>query len=203
MASLKVSTATTRMLFMTDATDHVTGKASLTLTVTASKAGGAFATITPSVTDRGSGWYAVALTAAHTDTVGELVLHATATGADPTDKLYDVTVAGADANVTYWAGSAVDALTVSDVVLDGGTVSASPAPTATGFTATGGNLHALSGAYSVAPMAVLFTSGANRGVKVPIVSGDTGHVRTGSNHVFTFQSAFKSAPAAGDTFVIG
>jgi hypothetical protein len=37
------------------------------------------------VTDRSDGWYSVALTTAHTDTLGDLVLRATATGADPID----------------------------------------------------------------------------------------------------------------------
>lgn len=82
---VKQSTATNVMIFMTDSTDHITGKASLTLTITASKDGGAFGSITPTVTDRGNGWYNIALTTAHTDTVGDLCLHLTGTGADPSD----------------------------------------------------------------------------------------------------------------------
>lgn len=82
---LKQSTARNVLVFMTDSTDHVTGKASLTLTITASKDGGAFASISPTVTERGSGWYSLALTASHTDTLGDLALHVTATGADPSD----------------------------------------------------------------------------------------------------------------------
>lgn len=87
MRQLKQSTAANVMVFMTDSTDHVTGKASLTLTITASKDGGAFASISPTVTERGSGWYSLALTTSHTDTLGDLALHVTATGADPTDLL--------------------------------------------------------------------------------------------------------------------
>lgn len=73
------------MVFMTDSTDRVTGKTGLTLTITASKAGAAFASITPTVTERGDGWYSLALTSSHTDTVGDLAIHITSTGADPTD----------------------------------------------------------------------------------------------------------------------
>jgi hypothetical protein len=90
MRTLQQATARTVMVLMTDAADHITGKAGLTLTVTASKAGGAFASITPTVTERGSGWYALALTSAHSDTAGDLALHITATGADPADLLLQV-----------------------------------------------------------------------------------------------------------------
>src|SRR5678816_971972 len=85
MFQIDQSTAYHKMVLMVDSTDHVTGKASLTLTITASKAGGAFASITPTVTDRGSGWYDLALTSSHTDTLGDLALHITGTAADPTD----------------------------------------------------------------------------------------------------------------------
>ena len=89
---LKQSTARNRMIFMVDETDHVTGLAGLTLTITASKNGGAFASITPTVTDRGNGWYNLALTTSHTDTLGDFALHITSTGADPTDALDEVVV---------------------------------------------------------------------------------------------------------------
>jgi hypothetical protein len=82
---LKQSTARNVMVFLTDSTDHVTGLAGATLTITLSKNGAAFASISPTVTDRGDGWYSVALTTSHTDTLGDLVLHITATGADPID----------------------------------------------------------------------------------------------------------------------
>lgn len=87
---LKLSTARNRMVFMTDETDHITGLAGLTLTITSSKNGGAFGSISPTVTDRGSGWYSLALTTSHTDTLGDLALHITSTGADPLDALDEV-----------------------------------------------------------------------------------------------------------------
>ena len=82
---LKQSTARNKLVFMTDSADHVTGKASLTLTITASKDGAAFSSISPTVTDLGNGWYNLALTTSHTDTLGDLALHITSTGADPSD----------------------------------------------------------------------------------------------------------------------
>lgn len=108
MRILKQSTAANVMLFMTDSADHVTGKTGLTLTITASKDGAAFATISPTVTDRGNGWYSLALTTAHTDTLGDLALHVTGTGADPTDALCRV-VAVDLADATAFGLSRLDA----------------------------------------------------------------------------------------------
>jgi hypothetical protein len=86
----KLSTARTIMLLMVDSTDHVTGKTGLTLTITASKDGAAFASINPTVTERGSGWYSLALTASHLDTLGDFALHVTGTAADPADAVLEV-----------------------------------------------------------------------------------------------------------------
>jgi hypothetical protein len=90
MRSRQQGVATNAMVFMASSSDHVTGVAGATLTITASKDGAAFASITPTVTDRGSGWYNLALTTAHTDTLGDLALHATAAGCDPSDLLLDI-----------------------------------------------------------------------------------------------------------------
>jgi cytochrome c556 len=87
MRLLKQSTAASVMVLMVDSTDHVTGKTGLTLTITASKNGAAFGSISPTVNERGSGWYELQLTTAHTDTLGDLALHVTGTAADPTDTL--------------------------------------------------------------------------------------------------------------------
>lgn len=90
MALLKQSTARSRAIFMVDASDHVSGKTGLTLTITASKDGGSFASITPTVTELANGWYKLALTTGHTDTLGDFALHITGTGADPTDLVDEV-----------------------------------------------------------------------------------------------------------------
>lgn len=88
---IKQSTTTWALVFfMTDSSDHVTGKTGLTVTVTLSKNGGSFGAASGSVTEIASGWYKVAGNATDSNTLGPLALHATATGADPTDMLYEV-----------------------------------------------------------------------------------------------------------------
>ena len=90
MRPLKKSAARNLLVFMADSTDHVSGKEGLTLTITASKAGAAFASISPAVTERSNGWYQLALTSSHTDTIGDFALHISGSGADPADVLMDV-----------------------------------------------------------------------------------------------------------------
>src|SRR2546430_1317888 len=85
MVLLKQSTSRSRMILMIDSADHITGKTGLTLTVTLSKDGAAFAAMGGSVTEISSGWYKLALNTPDTNTLGDLAIHATATGADPTD----------------------------------------------------------------------------------------------------------------------
>lgn len=79
---LKQSVAYDLMVFVGSVTDRSQGQDGLaaSLVIELSKAAGAFATITPTITDRGYGWYKLALTASHTDTEGDLVLHITAPG---------------------------------------------------------------------------------------------------------------------------
>lgn len=90
MRNVAKDIARTIMVLMKDSADHISGKEGLTLTITASKAGGAFGAITPDVTERGDGWYAVALTAAMLNTYGDYAIHIEAPGADPADLLLDV-----------------------------------------------------------------------------------------------------------------
>jgi hypothetical protein len=80
------------LFLMIDSADHVSGKTGLTPTVRLSKNGGAFSGSAPSgdVTEIANGWYQVAGNATDSDTAGPLVLHATATGADPCDEVFDV-----------------------------------------------------------------------------------------------------------------
>lgn len=84
------TTAYPLVFFMADAADHVTGKTGLTCTVTLSKAGGSFASPSGAVTEIGNGWYKVAGNATDSGTLGPLLLHATASGADPADASYEV-----------------------------------------------------------------------------------------------------------------
>ena len=100
MRKAKQSTAKNVMVLMVGAADHITGLAGLTLTITASKDGGAFASISPIVTERGNGCYALALTASHTDTLGDLALHVTGAAADPVDMVLLVEGGATDADVS-------------------------------------------------------------------------------------------------------
>jgi hypothetical protein len=100
MRKAKQSTAKNVMVLMVQASDHITGLAGLTLTITASKDGAAFAGIAPTVTDLGNGWYNVALTASHTDTLGDLALHVTGAAADPADMVILVEAGSTDADVS-------------------------------------------------------------------------------------------------------
>ena len=100
MRKVKQSTAKNVMVLMVDSTDHITGKTGLTLTITESKDGAAFSSITPTVTERGNGWYNLALTTSHTDTLGDLALHITGTSADPADMVILVEGGNTDVDVS-------------------------------------------------------------------------------------------------------
>ena len=115
MRQLWEGTETTRMIFMTDSTDHVSGKAGLTLTITISKAGAAFASISPAVVDRGNGWYAVTFGDADVDTPGDLALRATGSGADPTDLLFQVVIQDPENLGQYIADDVWDELLTTGV----------------------------------------------------------------------------------------
>ncbi len=83
------STQLPLIFFMTDSSDHISGKTGLTPTVTIAKNGGSFASPAGAVSQMANGFYKVAANATDTDTLGSIELHATAAGADP----YDGTVA--------------------------------------------------------------------------------------------------------------
>ncbi len=87
----KQSDATYPLIFlMVDSTDHVTGKTGLSPTVTISKNGGSFAGVSGAVSEIGLGLYKIAGNTTDSNTVGELWIHATGTGADPTDTSYTI-----------------------------------------------------------------------------------------------------------------
>lgn len=82
------STAYPITFLMVDSADHITGKTGLTPTVTVSKNGAAFGVPEGAVTEIGNGWYALAGDVDDRDTLGELLVHAEASGADPVDDRY-------------------------------------------------------------------------------------------------------------------
>lgn len=82
------STTYPMQFFMTLASDHLSGAVGLSPTVTISKNGAALAAAAGAVTEVGSGWYSLAGNATDRNTLGEFLIHATGTGADPADKSY-------------------------------------------------------------------------------------------------------------------
>ena len=84
------STAYPLVFLLVSSTDHINGVTGLSPTVTISKAGGAFGAPAGAVSELGNGWYAVAGNATDSGTLGALILHATGTGADPADVVYEV-----------------------------------------------------------------------------------------------------------------
>lgn len=91
MNKIKKDTTTYPIVFfMVNSTDHVTGESGLTPTVTLSKNGGAFGAAAGAVSEIGNGFYALAGNATDSNTLGTLILHAEATGADDTDMALSV-----------------------------------------------------------------------------------------------------------------
>ena len=91
MRIVKQSSSSRALVFlMVDSSDHITGKTGLTPTVTISKNGAAFGSPSGAVSEIGSGLYKVAGNATDSNTLGSLILHATATGADPVDVEFEV-----------------------------------------------------------------------------------------------------------------
>jgi hypothetical protein len=139
---LKQSTARNLMVLMTDSTDHITGKTGLTLTITASKDGAAFASIAPTVTERGDGWYSLALTTAHTDTLGDFVVHVTASGADPTDVREEVFASLPGDSVTV-SSLASNSITAASIATDAVTEIQSGLATSSALSTVDGNVSAI------------------------------------------------------------
>jgi len=94
------STAYPLVFLMVDSSDHITGKTGLAPTVKLGKAGAAGGAPAGAVSEIDAtnmpGWYKVAGNATDSGTLGPLVLHATAAGADPCDVLYEVSAIGSD-----------------------------------------------------------------------------------------------------------
>lgn len=104
--------------FLTQAADHITGLTGATPTVTISKNGAAFGAPGGSVTEIANGWYQVGGNTTDTNTLGDILLHATATGADPCDMVVAQVVAfnprnanlgitNLSVNVAQWNGTNV------------------------------------------------------------------------------------------------
>lgn len=156
MANLKQSTVYNRAFLMVQTSDHITGITGATVAVKISKAGAtggaAAGTVTQIDSTNMPGWYNIALTTADTGTLGDLSFHCTATSADPTDFVDQVTanILGdtLPANTTQLAGQTVTAgagvtfptSVASPTNITAGTITTATnltnAPTAGDFTAT-------------------------------------------------------------------
>lgn len=106
--------------FLTASSDHISALTGATPTVTISKNGAAFAAPAGAVTEIANGWYQVAGNATDTNTLGDILLHATATSGDPCDLVAAQVVAfnprnsnlglsNVSANVAQWNGTNVAA----------------------------------------------------------------------------------------------
>lgn len=91
------STARVVMVKMFASADHVTPSTGKTVAITISKAGAAFANPSAgatTATEVSAGWYKATLSTTDTNTLGDLVVHATASGCDDTDRALEVVLAG-------------------------------------------------------------------------------------------------------------
>ena len=85
------NTATPLYFLLVSSSDHITGATGKTPTVTILKSGASsFTTPAGAVTEIGNGLYQVAANATDANTLGPLMLHATATGCDPRNDEFEV-----------------------------------------------------------------------------------------------------------------
>ena len=87
---LQSSTQEAIVFLLIQSSDHITGLTGASPTVTISKNGGSFSSPSGAVTEIANGWYKIAGNATDTNTLGPLIVHATATSADPFDDVYEV-----------------------------------------------------------------------------------------------------------------
>lgn len=84
------STSRSLVFLMVDSTNHILGKTGLSPTVTISKNGASFVSPSGAISEIGNGLYRVAGNATDSNTLGSLILHAEASGADPCDIEFEV-----------------------------------------------------------------------------------------------------------------
>ncbi len=124
MRELKQNSDANVKLFLTDNTDHITGKTGLTLTVELCKDDDpSFTTITSpaSASEISGGWYNVNLNNinSHTDTIGDLIVRATGAGADSAERLLNV-VANVEVDTYTAVGSMETTLQTEHGLLSSG-----------------------------------------------------------------------------------
>ena len=125
--NVKLSTSVNVRVFMQSSTDGLglSGLVSV-MTVSVCKSGQtSFSTITPVITDLSNGWYNLALTTTHTNTLGVASFHVTATGAFPNDEL--------NINVVAYDPADANALGLSTISLPAGSILSDAGNTALTF----------------------------------------------------------------------
>jgi hypothetical protein len=105
MSLFKQSTAANVAFLMISNADNTSPVTGLTPTVTISKNNAAFASPGGSVSEIGNGWYSLALNTTDAGTLGELLLHATGTGANNVDDRHQVVVDLPGATVSSVTGN--------------------------------------------------------------------------------------------------
>ena len=91
MYQVKLNQTTRPLVFlMVDSSDHISPKVSLSPTVLISKNGGSFVSPAGAVSEIGNGWYQIAGNSTDAGALGPLIVHASASGADPTDVVFRV-----------------------------------------------------------------------------------------------------------------
>jgi hypothetical protein len=192
MATVRQSAPYTRLFLMVQSGDHTTPATGLTVSVSISKAGAAFAAATGSVSEVANGWYRVNLLSADTGTTGDLAYHCTATGADPTDFVDQIVN-------PYWGDTLNANLSqiMATPVVSGAVDSATLTPTTTEFET---NLSTAYAAESYVGQALYWTAGGR-----PALVGKTYRVsgyQITNSKVHLTVSTMPVAPSNNDVFVL-
>ena len=194
--------------FLTSSSDHITGVTGLGSgpSVTLSKNGAAFAAPAGAISEIGSGWYQVAGNATDTNTLGELLLHATGTGADPCDLVtayiiaFNPRVANINSNVLQInsVALAAQALAQSTQSICWGTCSGGS--TTTAIVSTLNNPASLTATGQLIGRTIIFLGNTGTGGMQAQASNITNST-TGATPTITF-TTMTTAPGSGDVFVI-
>lgn len=177
--------------------DHINGVTGLTPSVTISKNGGVFVNASGSISEIGSGWYAFNGSIPDRNTIGELVIKATAPNSDSFETKYTIVPFDPFDSMRLGLTSLPNApagtsfgLPVNDAVIFGYVASAS---TTTGFLGDA-SLSSIDNIYQNSVLA--FTSGSLKGISRKISN------YTGTSKTIALSSGLALAPSVNDPFII-
>jgi hypothetical protein len=205
---IKQSSATRPLLFLlVKASDHISPLTGASPTAMLSKNGATFASAAGVVSELANGWYAVAANVTDNNTLGPIILHAAATGADPCNAVFEVvtydpaTLSGATPTadqVNNIGGVAAGNLasyiqTLGANILTGGQVSADTTPTTTSLSTRGFSVP--TGTYVGQQIAWLVDS--TQGIGTQQIASLTNH---GAYLTISLAQPIIQPPAVGDGF---